>query len=84
MTSKYDTREGWKLIDDETGNEIKVGDIRQTGRKGEDVEITWMQPPHKCSSQGKVSVKYVGESGWTQQFYASVVGGRYEYLGDES
>lgn len=82
MTSKYDTREGWKLVDQKTGEEIKVGDTRQTS-KDEEVVVTYLQPPHKSSSQGKVNVKFVGQE-WTSQFYASVVGGRYEYEGDAS
>ncbi len=79
---RFSTREGWQLVDKETGEEIKVGDVRSTG-KGESVTITGLQPPHKASSQGKVSVKSV-EQEWQQQFYASVVGGVYNYVGDAS
>lgn len=81
MTDRYNDRENWILLDQETGKEIKVGDIRETG-KDERVEITWLQPPHKPSSQGKVSVKSV-EHGWTMQYYASVVGGVYEWTGGD-
>ena len=79
---RYNSRDGWQLVDKETGAEIKVGDVRSTG-KGESVTITGLQPPHKASSQGKVSVKSV-EAEWQQQFYASVVGGVYNYVGDAS
>lgn len=80
--NRYDDRENWVLLDKDTGEEIKVGDIRSTGR-GERVEVTYLQPPHKPSSQGKVSVKSVDE-GWSMQYYASVVGGVYEWKGGES
>ena len=81
-TDRFNTRKGWKLVDQQTGDEIKVGDIRETG-KDERVEITYLQPPHKASSQGKVCVKSV-DHGWTMQYYASVVGGVYEWVGGEA
>lgn len=77
---RYSSRDGWQLVDQETGDEIKVGDVRSTG-KGESVTITYLQPPHKASSQGKVSVKSVEEE-WSMSYYASVVGGVYNYVGD--
>lgn len=77
--NRYEDRNNWKLLDTETGEEIKVGDVRSTGRN-ERVQITGLQPPHKPSSQGKVSVKSV-QDGWSMQYYASVVGGTYEWTG---
>lgn len=76
-TSKYDTREGWKLVNTNTLTEIKVGDQVETS-DGEKVKITWLNPPHKPSSQGKVSVEFIGRD-WSQEFYASVVGAEYQY-----
>lgn len=81
-SNRFNTREGWQLVDKDTGEEIKVGDIRNTSRD-EAVEIVFLQPPHKASSQGKVCVKSV-EEGWNGQYYASVVNGVYNYVGVES
>lgn len=79
---RYDTREGWKLVDKETLAEIKVGDQR-TLSEGEIVEVTYLNPPHKASSQGKVCVRSV-ENKWSMEYYASVVGGEYQYKEDAS
>lgn len=76
---RYDTREGWELVDKETGEKLKVGSICDTGR-GEMVEITWMNPPHKCSSQGKVCVQTVNTE-QRAEYYASVIGAEYLYMG---
>ena len=80
--NRYDIRDGWKLVDKDTGKEIKVGDMR-TLYGGEEVKVTWLSPPHKPSSQGKVSVEYIGRD-WSQEFYASIVGGEYKYVEDAS
>jgi hypothetical protein len=81
--SKYNTREGWKLVNKETQAEIKVGDQVETS-DGEKVTVTWLSPPHKESSQGKVSVRFTGTDNWSREFYASVIGGKYQYEGDAS
>ena len=66
----------WRLLDVETGAELKVGDERTTFR-GEHVRITDLQPPHKPESTGKVYVKYVGEE-TTGGYYPNVIGARFE------
>lgn len=80
--NRYDSPKGWHLVDTKTLKEIKVGDKR-TLEAGEEVKITWLNPPHKPSSQGKVSVEFIGRD-WSQEFYASVIGAEYQYEGDTS
>jgi hypothetical protein len=81
--SKYDTKEGWKLVNKDTLTEVKVGDQVETN-DGEKVTVTWLSPPHKESSQGKVSVRFTGTEDWTREFYASVIGAEYQHEGDTS
>lgn len=66
----------WKLVDIETGAEVKFGDLRKTFRD-ESVTVTGFQPPHKPESTGKVFVNYKDDGG-PAQFYPSVIGCRYE------
>lgn len=66
----------WRLLDAETGAELKEGDERVTFR-GEKVRITSLQPPHKPDSTGKVNVQFVGEE-TTGVYYPSVIGARFE------
>lgn len=79
---RYEDRENWRLVDTERALEIKVGDTVKT-RDGERHIVQYLQPPHKCSSQGKVTVQQKGRS-WQDTWYASVVGCEYQYTGDLS
>ena len=80
--NRYEDRENWRLVDKERALEIKVGDTVKT-RDGERHIVQYLQPPHKCSSQGKVTVQQKGRS-WQDTWYASVVGCEYQYIGDLS
>lgn len=80
--NRYDSLEGWRLVDTETLKEIKLGDTI-TLADGDRVKITWLSPPRKPSSQGKVSVEFIGRD-WSQEFYASIVNGIYQYEEDAS
>jgi hypothetical protein len=77
---RYASRDGWELVDKETGKKLHVGDYVHTS-KDERVEITWLNPPHKCSSQGKVCVRGTGDDVFQSQYYASVIGAEYLYMG---
>lgn len=82
MTTRYDTKKGWKLVNTDTLTEIKLGDQVKTN-DGENVVVTYLNPPHKESAQGKVGVRITG-SDWSQEYYASVIGAEYQYEGDPS
>jgi hypothetical protein len=60
-----------KLIHKATGIEVKIGD-RVKDFRGEDMTITYFQPPHKPSSQGLVSVQTSGFK-TSHELYCSVV-----------
>ena len=60
-----------KLVYKDSGNPVAVGDIVKTSR-GDEVQVTYFRPPHKPSSEGKVSVKH-GDSG-SIEYYVSVIG----------
>jgi len=59
----------YKLVDENTGKPIAIGDKRKTFR-GESVTLKYGAPPHKSSSSGKVGTT-LGE------FYASVIGAKW-------
>lgn len=61
-----------RLVYEETGKEVKVGDKAVTFR-GEPVEVTYFREPHKASSSGKVSVKREGAS-MSMEYYVGVIG----------
>ena len=82
-TNRYEDRDNWRLVDTKGARELQIGSVVQTSN-GERVTITGLQPPHKSSSQGKVSVTATGERRWSQQFYASVVSAEYQYTGEFS
>jgi hypothetical protein len=65
----------WKLIDEKTGRDLNVGDLRLTSR-GEEVRITSFAPPHKPESSGKVNVKFIGDD-VPGEYYPSVIGAKY-------
>lgn len=68
----------WKLIDEVTGAELKVGDVRKTFR-GEEVRITGFAPPHKPESTGKFYFDYVGNDAPMNggAFYPGVIKAKY-------
>jgi hypothetical protein len=70
MTQKWRTK--MKLVYTETGTEVKVGDIADTGR-GELVEVVYFRQPHKPSSSGKVSVKTVNTDR-PSEYFVGVIG----------
>lgn len=53
------------------GSDVCVGDKVITS-SGEPVEVVYFSPPHKPSSQGKVTVKFI-PSGDTMEYYVSVI-----------
>lgn len=61
-----------KLINKETGKEVKVGDTVTTFR-GEKAVLEGFREPHKSSSSGKVIVKFEGAE-WGNEYYPSVIG----------
>ena len=61
-----------KLVDKETGKEVKVGDII-TMSDGEKCEVTYFKPPHKPSSSGKVLVKFENRN-CNMEYYVGVIG----------
>jgi len=66
-----------KLVYIKTGNEVKVGDIVETG-KGEEVVVEYFAEPHKPSSSGKVSVKPNRKQGedeviFSREFFVSII-----------
>lgn len=64
-----------RLVYKKDGKEVKIGDTIDIGRTPEEkeVEVMYFRPPHKPSSSGKVSVKFVA-SPRSQEFYVSVIG----------
>jgi len=59
---------GWTLVD-KNGKEVKVGD--KIMFKGNQVEVTSLEPPHKPGASGYVSTKKGGSS-WIDRYYAKV------------
>lgn len=66
----------WKLISNDTGAEIKVGDSATTFR-GDACVVKGLRPPHKPSSSGHVSVEVAGQRGYVPEYYPSVIGCHY-------
>jgi hypothetical protein len=64
-----------RLVNEKTGQPVKVGDVVKTFR-GEQVMVTSLHPPHKINSSGHVTCRSIGKK-WTQEFYPSVIGARY-------
>jgi hypothetical protein len=63
-----------KLINSETGNEVKVGDAVTTFRD-EDGTVTDVEEPRKPSSTGRVYVKFTyPNASLTKEFFPSVIG----------
>ena len=59
-----------KLVYNWSNESVKIGD-RVKLSDGTWVEVHYFRPPHKPSSQGKVSVK---QGGSTREYYVSVIG----------
>lgn len=80
----------WKLVDANTGAELKFGDLRRTSR-GDRVTLTGFEPPHKVAastfsgfqspckaeSTGRVWVNLVSD-GTPAQVFPSAIAARYE------
>jgi len=64
-----------KLVNKDTGAEVKVGDT-VTSFRGEKAIVKYLEPPHKPSASGRVYVTQEGMTG-QQGFYASVFGLKY-------
>jgi len=72
----------WKLIDDETGEPINLGDTVTTFRN-ERAELVWLDPPHKPDASGRVIVRFEGDpEDRTQRFYCSVIGAHFVRVTD--
>ena len=61
-----------RLVYKTTGTEVKVGDVVTTSR-GEKCTVTYFRPPHKPSSEGKISVRTEGCS-FDSEYFVSVIG----------
>ena len=61
-----------RLVYKANGKEVKVGDMVTTSR-GEKCEVTYFRQPHSPSSEGKISVRFEGNS-FDREYYVSVIG----------
>lgn len=61
-----------RLIHENTGAEVRIGDVCETS-DGEQVQVSYFRPPHKPSSSGKISVRFVGTDK-TAEYYVGVIG----------
>lgn len=64
-----------RLVYEETGEEVKVGDKAKTFR-GEECTVTYFRQPHKSNSEGKISVRF-DDSSFDMEFYVSVIGAKW-------
>ena len=62
-----------KLVYENTGCEVKVGEPARTFR-GETVYIEGWEEPRHAGSTGRVYVKEMRENGFTCGYYPSVIG----------
>lgn len=62
-----------RLVYKATGKEVKVGDIATTFR-GEKCEVKYFRPPHKPSSEGKVTVQFGEDKFNCMEYYVGVIG----------
>jgi hypothetical protein len=65
----------WTLIETNTREPIKRGDVRETFR-GERVKVIGFQPPHREGTTGKVDVVLIDDAA-TGTYYAGVIGAEY-------
>lgn len=61
-----------RLVYEKTGTEVKVGDV-VTLRDGDEVKVTSIQPPHKPSSTGRVTVQ-IAPSDTEMSYFPAVIG----------
>jgi hypothetical protein len=68
-----------RLIDKATGRELRAGDT-VTDFRGEALVLRGGRAPHKCSSQGHVTVSRPGfnPSDYGAEYYASVINAKWE------
>jgi hypothetical protein len=64
-----------KLINEETGLEIQVGD-KVTSSGGDEYILQSFKEPHKPSSTGRVYVKPASGEGMSREFFPSVIGAK--------
>ena len=68
-----------RLIFEATGKEVELGSLCKIGEL--DYEVDYFRPPHKSSSEGKVSVRLIdrlsGYKGGASEYYVSVIGARW-------
>jgi hypothetical protein len=64
-----------KLINEETGAEIQVGD-KVTSSGGDEYILQSFKEPHKPSSTGRVYVKPASGEGMSREFFPSVIGAK--------
>lgn len=61
-----------KLVYENTGCEVKCGEVTRTFRDEVVYIEGWDEPAHPGST-GRVYIKHFGDNGWTQSVYPSVV-----------
>ena len=61
-----------KLVYENTGCEVKCGELARTFRDEVVYIEGWDDPAHPGST-GRVYIKHFGDNGWTQGVYPSVV-----------
>lgn len=64
-----------KLVYDETGKEVQVGDVAKTFRD-EVVTVTGVEEPRHSGSTGRVYVKFDGADR-SREFFPSVIGAKW-------
>jgi hypothetical protein len=69
----YD-KTGWKIIDDEIGLPIKIGDPVVTFR-GEPARLLDWEPPRHSSSSGRAYIKMTAD-GYEHGYFPSVIGAK--------
>lgn len=65
-----------KLIYEQTGKEVAVGDVVTLKNKG-DYTVTIIQKPHKPSSTGRVYIRPVDGEGADREYFPSVIGAKW-------
>lgn len=82
-TNRYEDRGNWRLVCKKRLLELKPGFVVET-HAGKRVIITGLQPPHKYTPMGRVSVTQAGGRGSSTQYYPSVIDAEYQYTGELS
>jgi hypothetical protein len=73
--------DGWTLVEDATGEELGVGSV--VGLNGKRYRITYLEPPHRPGTEGRVSAEPFAARRRTSgapalRYYASVWGCTYK------